>query len=163
MKNLLMRIYLKLIRPWLSPLLYFIIRYTVYLFRKLPNEWKNIKTYNRYGFEKAIDKSYKWDFKHGIIDFSLQNPNFYFIDKRKYFRDCDDTSRMWLLWAKENGYKAWEVCIWKGFKRAHFITIFKHEEDYILCNYDLSDSYSNLKEAVESVKGYDNWLIYKEV
>jgi len=158
-----MRIYLKLIRPWLSPLLYFIIKYTIYLNKKWPDKWDKIKDYHKYEFEAAIDEEYKWDGKYGILDFSLQDPDFYFIKKRKYFRDCDDTARMWFLWAKENGYKAWEVCVWKGFKRAHFITVFKDNNGYVLCNYKLSGTYSSLEAAVKSLKIYDNWLIYKEV
>ncbi|MFW6007662.1 MAG: hypothetical protein ACOCP8_00235 [archaeon] len=153
-------IYLKLIRPLSSPLLYWIFRKTIYR-GSLPNKWEQIKKYNKYDFENAINKSYKWDYKYGIIDFSLQEPNFYFVEKRKYFRDCDDTSRMWYLWAKYNRYKVWEICLWNGFKKAHFITIFKNNNKYILCNYKIKGKFNSIEEAIKSISGYDDYLIYQ--
>ena len=159
MIKLLYWIYLNLIRKWSSPLLYYIIN----LFEgELPDQWNTIKHFNQKEFEKEINQyPYRWDYKKGIIDFSLQDPDFFFREG-KYWRDCDDFARMWYWWAQENNYKVWEVCLCKGFKKAHFITIFKKGEKFILCNYNLSGEYDSLEKAIKSVKNYNDYLIYRK-
>jgi len=160
MTDFIVKIYLKYIRIWLSPLLYWIVRKFIYNY-ELPNKWNKIKDLDIDSFEKEIDKKYLWDYKNGIIDFSSQEYNFYFIDKRKWFRDCDDTSRMWYWWGVYNDYPTWEVCLWKGFESAHFVTIIKKEDEYILCNYKAYKGFKTLKEAINYIDLYDSSLIYK--
>lgn len=153
-------IYLRLIRVWSSPLIYWVIRSFIDK-RPLPKIWNTINTYDSEKFENyIIQYSYKWDWEGGKLDFTLQNPNYFFVEK-EYFRDCDDFARMWYLWAKENNYQVWEICLWDKLNKAHMITVYK-DGNYKLCDYKLKGEFESLEQAAESVAGYNNWLIYKE-
>lgn len=68
---------------------------------------------------------------------------------------------MWYLWAKENNYKACEICLWYKFNRTHFITIFKEKDKYILCNYKLQGKFGSLKQTIKGINNYNSYIIYK--
>lgn len=154
-------IYLKLIRKWLSPLIYIIVKKILYNNDDLGDRWKEIREYGKYDFqEELLNYDYRWDYNSGILDFSLQEPNFFF-EEREWFRDCDDFARMWYWWAEYRDYDVWEVVVWNGLKSAHMITVYKDEEGYWLCNYRVTGIYESLEGAIESLDKYDGYLVYR--
>ena len=157
--KLLLTLWLRLIRSWKSPLLYWLFRKTIYR-GKLPEKWYQVKYYNKYQFSNMLAQyDYKPDFLWGILDFSPEEKNFFFL-KRNHNRDCDNWSRMWFWWAEDKGYPVWEVCGIKGWKiwTAHKLTIARVNEEYEVYNYTFRGSYSTFKQAVEST-GYSVWAI----
>ena len=92
---------------------------------------------------------YRWDFLRGIADNSPQEPDFFF-GERGANRDCDAWARMWLWWAQEQGYSAWEVAIANGITRLHMITVIERGDKYTLCDYWPRGDFNSM----EDVKNY---------
>lgn len=115
-----------------SPVIYWLLRWTVYR-GKLPNLWKDYKNLPMDNFERVLNQyPYKPDFWSGILDSTLQEPDFFFVEDRKYFRDCDDFSKLWFLWATENNFSAWLMIVVDGWKfwRAHKYTLIRCKNDF---------------------------------
>ncbi len=160
--------YLRLIRSWLSPLTYWVVRLTRHR-GPLPDRWSRLKNATENGFASALAQMpYRWDPFGGLLDYSPEEPDFFFVE-REQGRDCDDWARMWFWWAQEQGYRAWEIFIVDGLKvrSAHAITVFMDEGgEYVLCNYKIEGRYRSMAGALKrfrvsretSYGTYDNLL-----
>jgi hypothetical protein len=164
----LLSVYLK-IRKITSPIIYWLMKRTKYKKVTFPKKWEKVKDYDAKEFERILlEYPYRWDLGKGLIDSSLQEPDFFFIP-RKEMRDCDDFARMWFLWAKNKNYPVYEIVTIRDNKirTAHVITVFEMNGVYRLANYQLDDKkYMSLENAVlASVNNKDKrnliWKIYK--
>jgi len=156
--KLLKGIYIVLIaiRRKLSPIIYYMLRYTLYLNMKMPNVWELTREMPIEEFETVINSyNYRPDMLFGAIDSDFQEPDFFFA-KRKYFRDCGDFAKLWMEWATHNHINAWEFVIMDGiqFWKGHMFTILQDPktEKFILCNYKVEGHYDSLEEACEQFK-----------
>ncbi len=75
-------------RNFFSPIIYWILRKTVYR-GELPDVWDTVKDYSMEEFDDYINE-YKYynDPLKGLLDFTLEEPNFFFDKTRKSARDC---------------------------------------------------------------------------
>jgi len=168
-------LWLKCIRSWKSPLLYWIFRYTKYRNKKLPNKWHKVKDYNKTEFSRVLaEYDYLSDPAGGFFDYSPQEKNFYFLD-RKTSRDCDNWARMWFWWCQERGYPVCEIKILetKNLRKtifsewrvpSHSLAVAKINNEYYLFDYRPAGGFYNLKMALKNnVVGYKKfvWAINK--
>lgn len=147
--TLILTLYLRLIRSWLSPLLYWLFRRTIYR-GVLPDRWASARNYSVQKFtELLLSYPYKSDFLWGAIDFSPQEPNFFFKERR-FNRDCDDWARMYFWWASGKGYHTQEVVICNGFRfwQSHVITIWWDNDGQLW----LGDYTARKFDTIEGVK-----------
>ena len=162
MKKLFIIIYLKIIRKITSPIFYLISRIK---YGKLPDKWESVKNLSMEKFsEMLLSYPYKSDPFFGAIDYSLINPNYFFIEK-DYGRDCDDFARMWWLWAIHNKKTpVYEVVIVERTKitSAHVITIIKESENkYLLFDYKPVGVFSSIEEcAKNNIVGIKDPMIF---
>lgn len=141
-----------------SPLMF---KFFITFIYKHKNEdiWSKIKSYDIKRFKLEIDKyEYKPDLLFGIFDMTFGDPNFFFDLNRNSFRDCDDFSEIWYLWAIEHGYSVEMKVIIDGFKfwRSHVFIILKDEylqKPYIFINNnEIMGRFSNIDEIIEMFK-----------
>jgi len=183
MKNfilrLLMWIYINLIRFWLSPLLYWIFRYTKYKGRELPDKWDDIKDFeiNYFHNEIALRSAYDYlsDPLGGVVDFSPREKNFFFLE-RKTSRDCDNWARMWWWYFNHHDIPAREIAILNtgqlfggGGLRAHKVTVAQTGEngEWQLFDYrPIPDKEKTIGEVLKhNVVGYKEfvWVTGREL
>jgi hypothetical protein len=161
--NKAMKIYAT-VRRITSPLLYLL--YRTINNKKLPDKWSEIKQLEEKRFKDAIlSYEYRRDFLWGLVDMSLQQPNFFFDRERDNNRDCDDFAHMWYWWAIGRGYPAWVAFIIENqdISTAHVITVFHDGKEYVLADYHTyRNEYSSVEEAILGAsKEKLNWVIYK--
>ena len=125
MSKLLFILWLRLVRSWKSPLLYWVFRYTKYWRRTLPDKWETVKHYSPDKFSEVLAiYDYLWDMWQGWLDASPEEKDFFFLEDRKYFRDCDGWSRMWFWYWKFHGRPVWEIAMLNLEERnAHMVTV----------------------------------------
>jgi len=170
--------WIKLIRSWKSPLLYWIFRFTKYLGRELPDVWDKAKDLEMNEFHRMIELHSKYDYLSdmlgGFLDFSPKEKNFFFLE-RETSRDCDNWARMWFWWSKYHDYPTWEIAISDTDKpiereglritvRSHMLTVSEIEGKYYLFDYHPVGSFSSIKEALNNnIVGFDNfvWVVNK--
>jgi len=129
---------------------------------KEENLWSIISEYDIEKFSKYINAiEYKADMLEGLLDMSFpkNNPN-YFFSNLSYGRDCDDWSRLWVLYLEKHGWEEIsEVCVTTTkhpFKESHFITVAKKDGKYHCFNYEYSSiGYVTFEEAVYKVCDWD--------
>lgn len=146
-------LWLRLVRGWKSPLLYWIFRKTIYR-GELPDIWSWAKQANMDDFSALLNGyEYRWQFGRGIVDWSPQQPDFFFVE-RDNNRDCAHWARMWLWWAKHNNLKAWEVVVIDGIRLTslHMATVIYDRGQFYLANYWIEGVYSSFEEAVEQFR-----------
>lgn len=162
MKKLLFNIIIT-IRQVFSPIIYLILRLTVYR-GKLDSKWEYAKNLNIDEFSYLINSySYKSDPFFGLLDFSPLEPDFFFLKKRSS-RDCDDFAQMWYWWAEHNKYEAYIVALADNIiKNGHTICIFKKYDSYIIADYTILDYYYSLNEAMEKYKKDNHIANYKNL
>lgn len=137
--------------------------------------WQNAKLMSIKQFDAYINSfEYKSDFGKGLFDmsFPIKKPE-YFFSELDWGRDCDDFSRIWAIYLKENGWEEITELIVtnskKFFSKAHFVTIAKKEGEYWLFNYKQYGPFDTFEKAVEDLyrwPSYDKetlaWVKYKE-
>ncbi len=114
-------------------------------------------------FEELIN-SYKYykDPLWGLLDFTIQQPDFFFLE-RKSARDCDDWARMWYRWAKHRSYEAWEIGIsYKIFGAGHMICVFEKDGLYYLADYRIRGKFDSLEKAVQATGEHAGWAVYRK-
>ena len=171
-------LWIKLVRSWKSPVLYWILRCTKYRGRELPDVWDNIKHKPAVDFHKEICHRTKFNYKFqwlGVFDFSPQEKNFFFLE-RNHNRDCAHWARMWYWYHLYHEREVYEIAILKTdypiefrglkpFINSHKVTVAKIESKYQLFDYrPISIRADSVKEALQyNVVGYDNfvWVINK--
>lgn len=157
--RLLVKVYLKL-RLWLEPL-------TFWLFKDrhvLPtDEWCYALRMNRSEFQdKILSYPYRRDKIGGLLDTTLQFPDYFFMDLKSN-RDCDDFARMWSWWLREQGATdIVEVAFYGGgITRAHMFTVAKLDGEYGIYDYRVRKANgNNLTEVIENYIG-GKWVIYR--
>jgi len=162
-------LYLKLIRSWVSPLIYWVFRFTKYRGIELPKVWFRVKEYRMEDFESLL---LACPYKRDLLCHSPQEPDFFFFEPRKRNRGCDDWARMWYWWGLENGYEAYEIAIYDQlFRNGHMFTVLKkpnigNRSVYKLMDYEYCGTFFTLEDTINRVKrqyGYRKpfWAINK--
>ena len=173
-------LWLKLVRSWKSPLLYWLLRYTKYRGRELPEKWDEIKELPEDEFSDQICNRTQYDYKFqwlGVFDFSPQEKNFFFLE-RNHNRDCAHWARMWYWYHKYHEREVYEIAIlktdypiefhgWKPYINSHKVTVAKMGDKYQLFDYRPITQKENTVEKVlqNNVVGYNNfvWVINKKI
>lgn len=151
--------YVNLVRSWLSPLLYWILRLTKYR-GKLSDKWNEVKNLSMKEFYEAIspdEYSYKPDPLKGRLDFSPREKDFFFL-KKEDSRDCDDWARMWYWYHQYHNREAYEISMldvekfsWKnlflGELPAHKVTVARTQGEWRLFDY------APVEESESSING----------
>ena len=154
--KLLLFIYVLLIRPFFSRLLYMCFRpfVTVELYR-----WNLVKNLFLEDFSKEISRiQYHFDPLRGALDFTIYDPNIYFdtvgSDSSWLGRDCDDAAYMWKLYARHHKLEYKTIAVINGFsiRKLHFFVVVKHQDKYRYANYEISrEKYDNYTDAINAV------------
>ena len=165
--RLLFRIYIRVIRPITSPLLYWILKP---FYWRLPDKWEKIKEYDEDNFARVLAE---YDYLHdpigGFLDFSPQQKDYFFNDLN-FGRDCDGWSRLWYWWAKEKGLEVYEIAMLDknsidGFSiSAHMVTVAKVNGEYRLYDYRPRGNAETIEKVLEkNAVNYEefSWLVYK--
>jgi hypothetical protein len=166
--KILLKLYLKLIRNWLSPLLYWLFRYTKFR-GELQDKWTDIKDLNVNDFHKKIcyytNYKYLSDPLNGFIDYSPQEKNFFFLDKDTG-RDCDDWARMWYWYHKHHNREVYEIAMYDlNNKTGHMVVVAKFNDGYKLFDYrPINNVEKTIEDALKNnIVNYNNfiWIINK--
>lgn len=160
-------------RRYISPLIYWIIRKTIHS-DELPDVWGSIKDFSMDAFSDFINNfPYKADPLGGFIDYTIQEPDYFFLDL-KFGRDCSDFASMWFWWAKERKYPVWKILLYdKGrLKSGHATCVFLKDGKYYLADYSIRGKYDTLEEAMEQFRVRElvaygkyerlKWRVYQE-
>jgi hypothetical protein len=155
-------------RRFISPVLYYLARLLLYR-GKLDDVWSGIIELPEDEFFDVI-YDYDWlsDPLWGVWDFTNINPNLFFsekpefswMSKRRWSRDCDDWCDLIFRWAKHKGYPVWMIYLCDSFgKGAHCTCVYKKDGKYVLADYKVRDRVDSLEEAMDLYKK-DNWLAH---
>ncbi len=145
-----------------SPIWYWVLRYTKYFGKELPDKWKDIKDLPLEEFAKAIEVDAKYDYLDNFLsafaDFSPREKNFFFLD-RTTSRECTAWSRMFKWWGEHNGYETHEIIIWRP-RQAHALTVIKFDDGYECLDY--RRTYKREKTIEDALRnnrvGYDEFV-----
>lgn len=155
MIRLMASLYIKLLRNILSPSLWFIARYTVYLFVWPTKRWKDYKKLDKTQYQlKVAGMPYRGDPLWGAVDYTVYDLDFFFWSGLKRGRDCDDYSFAWFEWAKYKGYPCKQIVVMEHNKIAtsHIVTVFKDNQGWNCTNNQL------YKSGFPSYLASLNWL-----
>jgi len=177
MKNLIklmLWLYLKLIRSWKSPLIYWILRITKYRGNN-PQIWNKIKDLNINDFHKKICHRTQYDYYldplGGALDNSPQQKNFFFREDLTSSRDCAAWARMWYWYHKYHNREVYEIVMLKTdpileirnkkpFLNIHMVTVAKVDGKYQLFDYrPINKKADNIKKALNNnLVNYNNFI-----
>lgn len=154
----LVKLYAK-IRELLEPVTFKLFKEDV----EIPKLWDEVKKLSPQDFQnKILSYPYRPDRMGGLLDNTLQCPDYFFADL-KHNRDCDDFARMWSWYLKENGGEDITEIIYygEGIKQSHVFTVAKIQGMYYIFDYKMYISKeSSVENAVHEYIG-DKWIVYK--
>ena len=140
-----------LIRRVYSPIVYYILRFTVYR-GKLPDIWDDVKGLDPQEFSNVLNRvPYLWDPLKGLVDFSPQQYNFFWLP-RKSGRDCDNWARMWFWYWRYHKKDVYEMIIKDpGFTtRIHMVTVANFNNQWHMCDYRYLGGHDTLNGALNA-------------
>lgn len=143
---------------------------------RLPDVWTSVKNLPMKDYSDFI-MTYPYKADRIDWDFTLQEPNYFFLKdsdlperlRQWVTRDCDDFSHMWLYWAKENGYKGYEIGVIDALSlQAHAFAILEKDGKFYECNYHWNGVYDSFQKAVDASNkemGYTHpyWTVYNQI
>jgi hypothetical protein len=150
-------VYVKQLRSKLSSQLYWIIRNTRYRSVRVPKVWESYKKLSKAQFLlKMKEMPYRGEPLGGAVDYTIQEPDFFFWKGLDKGRDCDDFAYIWWLWAKNKQYICDQIILMNGMDitTSHVITVF-YDGTWNLCNNQyLTSGYKTMEAAINGVKNY---------
>lgn len=155
------------VRRIFSPINYWLARKTIFGRYILPNKWDKVKDKNIEEFSEIINSyPYRSDPFSGKFDFSIQEPDFFFL-KKDSARDCDDFARIWYFYAKHNSNKWYGFEIWvyeKGNKvpTSHMTAVLQNVETgkFHLADYRFDPTpHDSIQEALGKIPEYYSYKV----
>lgn len=157
-------LYIKIIRPALSPILFYIIYWFKYRKHKnLFKEWKRTRNLTVSQFSNTLN-AYPYRRQNRVFDFSPRRKDFFFLEYTDD-RDCGHFARMWYWYFKFHGIPCKEIAIIFGNGEGHLITVAKIKSEWKLYDYTpISSGNSKINKLIN--EHYFNcrfWFEYKEM
>lgn len=150
-------LYVKQLRSHLSPALYWTIRNTVYRNVRPPKVWDSYKKLSKAQFAlKMKAMPYRGEPLGGAVDYTIQEPDFFFWTGLTKGRDCDDFAYIWYLWAKNKQYICDQIILMNGIDitTSHVITVFYDGTWNLGNNQFLKSGYKTMEAAINGVKEF---------
>lgn len=147
--RMLLWIYIRLVRPWSSPLFRFFALWGV---KPKVEAWLELRDLPETEFSRKLGEiGYVADPVGGLIDYTITDPE-YFWSEANISRDCDDFAYQWFLWGKHNCDEAMTIVIMDGMniRKSHYFTVLRQGKAYRLCNYAIdAATYESIEECAK--------------